>query len=82
MPPLPGDLGFMAVPGTVPVNHVLLYAGEDADGNKLWVHCASGTGVVLNSPDYVTQYRRRNDVDLEGDLVPAALDVEEAGASG
>ena len=57
-------------------------AGEDADGNKLWVHCASGTGVVLNSPDYVTQYRRRNDVDLEGDLVPAALDVEEAGASG
>ena len=79
---LPGDLGFMAVPGTVPVNHVLLYAGEDADGNKLWVHCASGTGVVLNSPDYVTQYRRRNDVDLEGDLVPAALDVEEAGASG
>ena len=24
---LPGDLGFMAVPGTVPVNHVLLYAG-------------------------------------------------------
>ena len=69
-------------PGTVPVNHVLLYAGEDADGNKLWVHCASGTGVVLNSPDYVTQYRRRNDVDLEGDLVPAALDVEEAGESG
>ena len=79
---LPGDLGFMAVPGTVPVNHVLLYAGEDADGNMLWVHCASGTGVVLNSPDYVTQYRRRNDVDLEGDLVPAALDVEEAGTSG
>ena len=79
---LPGDLGFMAVPGTVPVNHVLLYAGKDADGNKLWVHCASGTGVVLNSPDYVTQYRRRNDVDLEGDLVPAALDVEEAGTSG
>mgnify|MGYP000070049800 FL=1 len=79
---LPGDLGFMAVPGTVPVNHVLLYAGEDADGNKLWVHCASGTGVVLNSPDYVTQYRRRNDVDLEGDLVPATLEVEEAGASG
>ena len=56
--------------------------GKDANGNKLWVHCASGTGVVLNSPDYVTQYRRRNDVDLEGDLVPAALDVEEAGTSG
>lgn len=79
---LPGDLGFMAVPGTVPVNHVLLYAGKDADGNKLWVHCASSTGVVLNSPDYVTQYRRRNDVDLEGDLLQTAFDVGEAGASG
>ena len=79
---LPGDLGFMAVPGTVPVNHVLLYAGKDADGKKLWVHCASSTGVVLNSPDYVTQYRRRNDIDLEGDLLPAALEVEEAGANG
>ena len=75
---LPGDLGFMAVPGTVPVNHVLLYAGEDADGTKLWVHCASGTGVVLNSPDYVTQYRRRNDIDLEGDL-PLADITEEIG---
>lgn len=79
---LPGDLGFMAVPGTVPVNHVLLYAGEDADGNMLWVHCASGTGVVLNSPDYVTQYRRRNDIDLEGDLAPAVSAAEEAGADG
>ena len=79
---LPGDLGFMAVPGTVPVNHVLLYAGKDADGKKLWVHCASSTGVVLNSPDYVTQYRRRNDIDLEGDLLPTALEVEEAGANG
>lgn len=28
---LPGDLGFMAVPGTVPVNHVLIYAGENED---------------------------------------------------
>ena len=78
---LPGDLGFMAVPGTVPVNHVLLYAGEDADGTKLWVHCASGTGGVLNSPDYVTQYRRRNDIDLEGDL-PLADITEEIGYGG
>ena len=68
-------------PGTVPVNHVLLYAGEDADGTKLWVHCASGTGVVLNSPDYVTQYRRRNDIDLEGDL-PLADITEEIGYGG
>ena len=45
------------------------------------VHCASGTGVVLNSPDYVTQYRRRNDIDLEGDL-PLADITEEIGYGG
>lgn len=53
---LPGDLGFMAVPGTVPVNHVLIYAGENEDGAHMWVHCTSGSGVVLNSPDYVSYY--------------------------
>jgi len=69
---LPGDLGFMAVPGTVPINHVLLYAGKDADGNQLWVHSSSGAGgVALNSPDYVTQFRRRKDIDLEADFTPA-----------
>ena len=72
---LPGDLGFMAVPGTVPVNHVLLYAGKDADGNQLWVHCSSGAGgVALNSPDYVTQFRRRKDIDLEADFTPATIE--------
>lgn len=79
---LPGDLGFMAVPGTVPVNHVLLYAGKDANGKKLWVHCASSTGVVLNSPNYVTQYRRRNDVDLEGNLFPTTFEVGEGSTNG
>lgn len=67
---LPGDLGFMAVPGTVPVNHVLLYAARTPTEISSGSTGASGTGVVLNSPDYVTQYRRRNDVDLEGDLGP------------
>lgn len=62
---LPGDLGFMAVPGTVPVNHTLLYAGKDAQGNKLWIHCSSGKGVVMNSPTYVTQYRRPIGVNLD-----------------
>lgn len=66
---LPGDLGFMAVPGTVSVNHVLLYAGRGADGKQLWVHCSSGTGVVLNSPTYVTQFRRRLDINLETDFI-------------
>jgi len=64
---LPGDLGFMDIPGNVPVNHVLLFAGTGADGSLLWVHCASGTGVVLNSPDYVKYYRRVSGIDLEGD---------------
>lgn len=62
---LPGDLGFMAEPGTVPVNHVLIYAGKGENGEQMWVHCASGSGVVLNSPDYVTQYRRPSNVDFE-----------------
>lgn len=69
---LPGDLGFMAEPGTVPVNHVLLYAGRDAEGKQLWVHCSSGAGgVALNSPNYVTQFRRRKDIDLETDFTPS-----------
>lgn len=63
---LPGDLGFMEQPGAVPINHVLLYAGKDASGNKLWVHCSSGAGgVALNSPTYVKYYRRVNGIDLE-----------------
>jgi len=66
---LPGDLGFMAVPGTVPVNHVLIYAGKK-DGKQMWVHCASGTGVVLNSPSYVTQFRRPIGFDLESNTPP------------
>ena len=62
---LPGDLGFMAIPGTVPVNHVLMYAGIGNNGEQMWVHCSSGSGVVLNSPDYVTQFRRPSHVDLD-----------------
>lgn len=32
----------------------------DANGRQLWVHCTSGSGVVLNSPDYIRYYRRPN----------------------
>jgi hypothetical protein len=68
---LPGDLGFMELPGAVPINHVLLYAGKDASGNKLWVHCSGGAGgVALNSPTYVKYHRRVNGVDLENMVVP------------
>lgn len=66
---LPGDLGFMAVPGTVPVNHVLIYAGENEDGAHMWVHCTSGSGVVLNSPDYVSYYRRPINVDYDAPVL-------------
>ena len=55
---LPGDLGFKQRPSDPGVNHVLLYAGLDSDGQKLWVHCASGSGVILSSPDYVQYFRR------------------------
>lgn len=66
---LPGDLGFMAVPGTVPVNHVLIYAGENEDGAHMWVHCTSGSGVVLNSPGYVSYYRRPINVDYDAPVL-------------
>lgn len=59
----PGDLGFLAVPGTVTFNHVLIYAGRDANGNMLWVHSTSGSGVVLDSPSYVSYFRRVNGID-------------------
>ena len=66
---LPGDLGFMAVPGTVPVNHVLIYAGKNEDGAQMWVHCTSGSGVVLNSPDYVSYYRRPINADYDAPVL-------------
>lgn len=56
---IPGDLGFQNPPNA-DTNHVLIYAGNDADGRQLWVHCTSGSGVVLNSPDYIRYYRRPN----------------------
>lgn len=56
---IPGDLGFQNLPNA-DTNHVLIYAGTDAEGRQLWVHCTSGSGVVLNSPDYIRYYRRPN----------------------
>ena len=70
---LPGDLGFMDKPGSVAVNHVLLYAGKDENGKHLWVHCSSGAGgVALNSPGYVKYSRRVSGIDLEA-TIPAPL---------
>lgn len=47
---LPGDLGFLADGNGW--GHVLMFAGYDDDGSRLWVHCTSGSGVVLNTPSY------------------------------
>lgn len=70
---LPGDLGFMGAPGEVDINHVLIYAGKDASGQQVWVHCSSSAGgVVLNSPGYVKYYRRPNGYDLENDTLPTS----------
>ena len=62
---LPGDLGFLGQPGTVAINHVLMYAGKDSNGNMMWVHSVSGSGVVLDSPTYVRFFRRPNGIDWE-----------------
>lgn len=64
----PGDIGLMAARGTVTVNHILIYAGKSADGEQMWVHCTYPQGVVLNSPTYVTQFRRPTLVDLDAPL--------------
>ena len=67
---LPGDLGFKAASDGTGTDHVLIYVGLDDEGNQLWVHCASGTGVVLNSPNYVVYYARVTGIDLESDILP------------
>lgn len=63
----PGDLGFNDPAGSP--NHVLMYVGKNGE-NDLWVHCSSGSGVVVNSPCYVKYYRRVNNIDLESNTTP------------
>jgi cell wall-associated NlpC family hydrolase len=62
---LPGDLGFYAVPGTVSINHVLIYIGKDSGGNLLWAHSEFGSGVILNSPPGVNFFRRPQGIDWD-----------------
>jgi hypothetical protein len=67
---LPGDLGFFAGP-TQPSNHVLIFAGLDENGSKLWIHSSSsGGGVVMNSSSGVRYLRRVSGIDLESMVVP------------
>ncbi len=38
-----GDVGFLNPPGAES-NHMGIYAGKDASGNDLWIHCSSIKG--------------------------------------
>lgn len=48
----PGDLGFWAEPDGGGWNHVLIFAGYNSGGGRMWVHCTAGSGVVLDTPGY------------------------------
>lgn len=63
---LPGDLGFLAS-SKGGWQHVLMFAGYDENGTRKWVHCTSGSGVVLNTPKYENQlvFARPNNIDYE-----------------
>ena len=62
---LPGDLGFLADDDGW--GHVLIFAGYDADGTRMWVHSSGGIGVILNTPSYEGRlsYRRLSIVDYD-----------------
>ena len=56
---LPGDLGFLMNDDGSGWNHVLIFAGYGSEGQRMWVHCTSGKGVVLNTPSYESRLRLR-----------------------
>ena len=64
---LPGDLGFLAESDGSGWNHVLMFAGYSETGEWMWVHCSSGSGVILNTPSYDSSIvlRRLTNVDYE-----------------
>ena len=73
---LPGDLGFYWKDGEW--NHILIFAGYDENGTRMWVHCTNGggvDGVVLNSPSYEgsLSLRRSKVVDYNA---PVPEDIE------
>ena len=45
----PGDLAFLAIPGTRKVNHVGMVSGRDEEGNVLVIHCSSTEDNVVES---------------------------------
>ena len=48
-------------------NHVLMFAGYSETGERMWVHCSSGSGVILNTPSYDSSIvlRRLTNVDYD-----------------
>lgn len=62
---LPGDLGFLADDDGW--GHVLIFAGYGENGERMWVHSSSGSGVILNTPSYEgnLSYRRLSIVDYD-----------------
>ena len=70
----PGDLGFLMNDDGAGWNHVLLFAGFGMDGERMWVHCTSGKGVVLNTPYYEASLslRRPKYVDFDAPVSSSA----------
>lgn len=70
---LPGDLGFLADDDGW--GHVLIFAGYDAEGTRMWVHSSGGIGVILNTPSYEGRlsYRRLSIVDYDAPVVNAPI---------
>ena len=68
---LPGDLGFLADDDGW--GHVLIFAGYDAEGTRMWVHSSGGIGVILNTPSYEGRlsYRRLSIVDYDAPVANA-----------
>jgi len=66
----PGDLGFIRPGGAGAGNHVLIYAGT-RNGQRLWIHSAGRTGVIMNTPNYaIPHLRRARGFDLDSNIPP------------
>ena len=78
---LPGDLGFYW--DGHDWGHILIFAGYDASGQRMWVHSTNGggcNGVTLNHPSYegVLSYRRCRLIDYDA---PVPLNTTLTGAA-
>ncbi len=73
---LPGDLAFLS-DNAGGWSHVLLYAGMDDSGTRLWAHSSGGEGVILNTPSYEADlvFRRLTIVDYDAPISDDAYDT-------